>query len=722
MRMIIVPNNKARIALHEKHPSETILTLNEYAERLLDQTNLLVATKLQCRYLLMQCTEELPSSNLLSHISFLYKQCIDPKILLNSQHPNTARLGRILEGFSALLMTHQFVHASDMLNQLRKQHLDLIYQPIYYYGFYEASPSEQLFFNHFKILPREAEPQPSIHKHQFFDTLDEEIIAARNWQQAGDDRKIIALSAEYHEALAHHLEPVQTCKSQHQYLQMITGITHPFPYLPTNLINFLISSQQYPKGLSLLSFMTKQSIPRTIKIDFCHGFSYRFQPLLQSPKPINSSQAIDCIKDILLFWELDATHPHFQAVTHALSELASLSVFNVSVPYHTWHAWFQECLKPNSAIESVMSYQGTRIKSLWILGANTENWQQNTQLTVLPPELRATEHFDFLHQSADEIIYSSQKSNTLGDKLSLPTRLQSHLLELSTQTSSLIETVITEQTLPLDAVYKSGVSIIEDYATCPFKAFSRHRLKLKARQRDCFELPPNQWGSIVHLALETLYQTINTQSDLNKASEEKLLNTCHQTLIKFDPLPAQLKPMIEKRLLHTLKEWIETDKKRPDFTIHRLESRHTLQLEKHQFNIRIDRIDQQNNQPVLIDYKTGGVSIKDAFHPHLTHPQMPMYALTQSTLPILAYGKLKAQQASYQSVDLGCQNSIAKYHPPDGLSDQNLLSQWKAQATLILNRYCAGLYPVSPINPNACNQCDFQSLCRIYDTGDSHDH
>ena len=142
----------------------------------------------------------------------------------------------------------------------------------------------------------------------------------------------------------------------------------------------------------------------------------------------------------------------------------------------------------------------------------------------------------------------------------------------------------------------------------------------------------------------------------------RLLTTAITNHNKNYPLmPKVLIDVERKQLKQTLTKWVDVEKKRNhDFEVINTEEKHQININRMQFNIKIDRIDSivsnikidplgliDTNIKIIIDYKTGETeSINTLYKDRLKSLQLPIYACFSNKAHIdgVVYAKLNKKK------------------------------------------------------------------------------
>lgn len=272
---------------------------------------------------------------------------------------------------------------------------------------------------------------------------------------------------------------------------------------------------------------------------------------------------------------------------------------------------------------------------------------------------------------------------------------------------------------------KAGLQIFKKQALCPFQAFAALRLKLRAWEPEDEPLNLAFRGSVLHRLLETLWQTLRTQKQLLSMDQEALkalveehtLDAILSVKRQFpEAMPAFLQALEKQRLVQLILAWLTIEKRREPFEVLAEEQRLFGHIANIPVNVRVDRIDQCDDQRLVIDYKTGYASRLNWFDERPSEPQMPIYALLTGATGI-AYAKVKAAEMAFDGVAetalIEGVSTVAqdKYTPAQRWSD--LLSHWRQVFQGLAESFLSGDVRIDPKSPQAaCRQCDFARLCR----------
>lgn len=277
---------------------------------------------------------------------------------------------------------------------------------------------------------------------------------------------------------------------------------------------------------------------------------------------------------------------------------------------------------------------------------------------------------------------------------------------------------------------KGGSQFIVDQANCAFKAFAKHRLKADKPQKLTLGLNPMQRGIIVHDILQRFWTTVKDQDTLKAlgAKADILLQeviteviTGHKRQI---PLSEVFWAIENIRLFDVMKAVTEFELKRPPFKVIAIEQELSIDINQFRFRLRIDRVDQLQDNVLLIDYKTATKNINDILYMPLRDPQLPLYLQGKHDFVpnAIAWFTIAKEQASLVGVSENEAVNIDKVTPVAktklSLDWQALRAQWTESIVKIVADIKEGRAEVNPLDgQQTCRLCDLQSLCRIYERG-----
>lgn len=209
--------------------------------------------------------------------------------------------------------------------------------------------------------------------------------------------------------------------------------------------------------------------------------------------------------------------------------------------------------------------------------------------------------------------------------------IKEHIISEKLPTSSLKPTIIRNENTILNQIKEIledglSASTINTFIRCPLDFYYKKILKLRPIENSSENLELNEFGSIVHLALERLYRNYLNKvfdkqiiKELNESYEDYTLEAFKE-ITKQSPETGDYKVAFEIAKIY-VKKIIDFDaedvKKGNELIIKSVELKFKERLELNlpigSINLKgvIDRIDTLNKQTRIVDYKTGGVERKD---------------------------------------------------------------------------------------------------------------
>lgn len=410
---------------------------------------------------------------------------------------------------------------------------------------------------------------------------------------------------------------------------------------------------------------------------------------------------------------------------------------------------------------------GIHFDALWLMGCDAQNWPPTASPNpFLPVELQRRcgmpganiqKQTAFYRTVTERLLRSSpliitsyaekkddivqQPSPLLPDtqKIAhwpegLPTPVEMELTsELRIQQSAQLEALIDEKAPPVthQEITLGGTQILKYQAACPFKAFAECRLQARETETKQIGLSPKEKGIALHQALATIWTQLKDHQSLCQQTDTTL-----QAIIDF-AVNAALYPyqndqnerhsqthihLERKRLNKLILQWLKLEKTRLPFTVLATEQRMETTLADLTFKVQIDRIDQLNdNQQLLIDYKTGHTSIQSWLSERPDEPQLPLYCVLQSQQhPIagIAFAQIQPQQTQFKGLTAK-DNLIPQVKAAKDWPQQN--RDWQATLTKLAQDFQQGDARVSPKDgQKTCQTCHLTALCRVK-TGEYHE-
>ncbi|HEX6633580.1 MAG TPA: PD-(D/E)XK nuclease family protein, partial [Usitatibacter sp.] len=282
-----------------------------------------------------------------------------------------------------------------------------------------------------------------------------------------------------------------------------------------------------------------------------------------------------------------------------------------------------------------------------------------------------------------------------------------------------------------------GTAVLADQAACPFRAFARFRLQARALETPEPGLGAAERGQLLHALMAHLWSALGDQATLKATSEERLAALVDEAAVHAvakvrSDRPGQLEgrwaDLERSRLARIAREWLEIERERAPFEVRMREERMTLSAGNLQLAGRVDRVDRllgEGGGLVVIDYKSGPVSVSSWLGPRPDDGQLPLYALAAGDEEIraVAFARLKVGQLGFAGLarDEGLLPGVgtvdghraAKRH---AASWSELLAKWREELDALGENYASGDARIDPKKSLAtCERCDLQTLCRVHE-------
>jgi len=294
--------------------------------------------------------------------------------------------------------------------------------------------------------------------------------------------------------------------------------------------------------------------------------------------------------------------------------------------------------------------------------------------------------------------------------------------------SGLLEEVVDNKSPSLEegALIKGGASHFKAQAACPFQAFARYRLAARELKEVEAGLDAMERGSLIHLALEKLWEALQSQEQLvaleadaldevvSKAVKEAIGYFEHRQPAQFS---ANFCAIEQKRVVGLLYEWLKEELLREDFTVLAVEKKRQITVGPVNLDVVVDRIDKLVDGSVaIIDYKTGKPKASDWEGERPNEPQLPLYGVyADENASELLFAQVRKSEMRY----LGLSSQVEpnkRIKQPDkeegGWNGQ--IARWRENLEKLANEISNGVATVSPKEADqSCQYCKLTSFCRI---------
>ena len=280
--------------------------------------------------------------------------------------------------------------------------------------------------------------------------------------------------------------------------------------------------------------------------------------------------------------------------------------------------------------------------------------------------------------------------------------------------------------VPLEqgAAIHGRVALVEAQANCPFQAYAAFRLGTEPWPERSEGLTPAERGSLVHAALAEFWKALPDQAALLALESDEWTARCERAVAaalttidakRWDMLGDAFRTLERERLLGLLREWLDLEAARPDFTVVGTELPRTLTIDGLELRLKVDRIDNVGDNLVVIDFKTGTAAVADLLREQrLIAPQLPLYAEALQPGPVNAVAYATIRRGASRVAGIGATRDIwpaLKLAEPDWPSTR---ARWSAQLLALVGEYRRGVASVLPWRyPATCDRCGRHALCRI---------
>ncbi len=192
---------------------------------------------------------------------------------------------------------------------------------------------------------------------------------------------------------------------------------------------------------------------------------------------------------------------------------------------------------------------------------------------------------------------------------------------------------------PITELKHRDAGLFRAYAEAPFFAFVGWRLGANALPQPGFGLDSRTQGIVLHAALNTLWQGLQTDVELRNRDEAALL--LRITAALAEPFERYVQPgdfgaglvrLERARLTDLLRQWLQHEQRRVEpFAVILREAPMEMSVGGLPLSMRIDRVDQVQTRTgprwLVLDYKTGRkVETRGWKEDALKEPQLPLYA------------------------------------------------------------------------------------------------
>jgi len=290
-----------------------------------------------------------------------------------------------------------------------------------------------------------------------------------------------------------------------------------------------------------------------------------------------------------------------------------------------------------------------------------------------------------------------------------------------------------------DEPVRGGSAIIKNQSACPFRAFAYHRLGLAPLGETEPGIKATDKGSLLHLALEYIWQQLRSQAallSLDEAAATALIDAAVEHAWRSGRVkaPESTQQFERRRMQAVLTAWLEIERERPAFSVERCEKAYRLELPESgtihfSVSLKADRIDRDGEgHKVLIDYKTGQKQSPSKWiGERMAEPQLPLYAVAEDlgADDAVCFARVRSGDMGFEGLsgeETGIQKiSIYKGNDDEAEDWQELLACWRQRINALAGEFIDGRCDVSPRDASACAHCGLEAVCRVDEIGINRD-
>lgn len=361
--------------------------------------------------------------------------------------------------------------------------------------------------------------------------------------------------------------------------------------------------------------------------------------------------------------------------------------------------------------------------AIWLMGADHQKWPAPAQGNSLIPRPVQAE-FNLPRHSADQEyslcrqLFGHLRQNTrqLVFSISCPDPDQSPgfsalvpdcpALELPENTgeetisspSQWVDCRSAPAYSPGETPVRGGSNLLDLMLGSPFVAFARWRLAAQE-----LDQPSDGWdamrrGSLVHAALETIWQELKDQRSLQQSGNDRLekliASSIDQAIARLARQNSAPSPALEAGLRswlgRLLETWLTLEAKRPAFEVEAVEQLKEVQVGPLRLRLKLDRIDRfADKRLMVIDYKTGSTQLSQLglMDSPPASAQLPLYAMALDQAPdAVSLASVVPDKPGIQGIGQGLMHPGVKE-----VDDWNaLIQQWRADLEEVARSFVAG--------------------------------
>ena len=416
-------------------------------------------------------------------------------------------------------------------------------------------------------------------------------------------------------------------------------------------------------------------------------------------------------------------------------------------------------------ILGVLEATGLWFDHLWVMGLSDEQWPlQYRPNPFLPYALQKKSNMplgsaaaalafsqriknNWLN-SADEVVLSHPKFGDGADaqeiyptamirsipvcELDLP-QFYSHR-DLIMKTANL-ESIEDDHVRPvIKQEFGGGVSVIKDYAACPFRAWARHILTVGIIDEPYAGLNAMDRGILLHHVLAKVWEVLKTKQVLVNLEPDELesilLTAVSDAVFQIKQkrpfaLSDRFLSIEQRRLLCLAGEWMDVERSREDFSVEAIEKKYAILVGRLKLHGRMDRLDRlDSGKLILLDYKTRRYKVDVLLGERPDEPQLLLY-LVMASPPLVdtagvAFASIKSGEMGFSGIvsEEGILPGVKSFDQNNACAEfaswENLIEEWNSVLIQLAEGFLSGNVQVAPKSyPETCRHCELQAFCRI---------
>jgi probable DNA repair protein len=405
---------------------------------------------------------------------------------------------------------------------------------------------------------------------------------------------------------------------------------------------------------------------------------------------------------------------------------------------------------------------GLEADAIWFLGANEDNWpsrgdthpfvpiavqresemphasaQLNLQLAKAMTSRLAFSTPELCFSFALQIDGIDKRPSRLAQDIAGPAAKLPASLQNGSRPTRNLERIEDADHVPLavaPGALHADSATVSAQSQCPFKAFAMSRLAARDWSPADVALSPALRGKLLHDVLARVWSEppigIRSAAELRQIVNLSEFVAPHAKAamqrIPIDlrsTMPAPYLALEEHRLVGLVCAWLAYERERADFKIMAVERDTESSVEGLKLRLRLDRIDQLNDGSLLVvDYKTGDVSMKSWDLPRPDDLQLPLYAEfgVDENLPIggISFAKLRAGDICFAGRFEDADRTVGRVSNSISLRrnrmTRELLADWRRKIEEMARDFIDGRAIVDPREPGkTCERCGLQTVCRV---------